>query len=31
MPFLTHYIDISKLDRRIPNEKNTFFTLKLNK
>lgn len=31
MPFLTPYIDISKLDRRIPNEKNTFFTLKLNK
>lgn len=31
MPFLTPYIDISKLDRRIPNEKNVFFTLKLNK
>lgn len=27
MPFLTHYIDISKLDRRIPNEKKAFFTL----
>lgn len=31
MTFLTPYIDISKLDRRIPNEKNAFFTLKLNK
>lgn len=31
MPFLTPYIDISKLYRRIPNEKNAFFTLKLNK
>lgn len=31
MPFLTPYIDISKLDRRIPNEKNAFFILKLNK
>lgn len=31
MPFLTSYIDISKLDRRIPNEKKRFFTLKLNK
>lgn len=29
MPFLTPYIDISKLDRRIPNEKKRFFYFKI--
>ena len=29
MPFLTPYIDISKLGRRIPNEKNAFFYFKI--